>query len=162
MPYRRDIVEEPKPASSEGIVADCLHCTDQLLGALHLLPGPDMASQRVRAEHNFRTARRLVGVAYTAKLKGLDNAAASLVCVSEALLREKSFPWKPIQLHVQAMRLLRHPERLDDKEKRVLAGLDRLRRRVISGFGTDVGCAEELRRTAIGAALVQTKGFLPN
>lgn len=108
-------------------------CRDHLDRSLELLesrlgewpqaPNPDYVASL------YQMAVRMIGVASTAGLPALDEAAASLSDVLDAMQSGHAWERAPVEVHVRSMRLLREPGQLPDGGVQLSAGLAKVRQR---------------------------------
>jgi len=86
-------------------------------------PNPDYLSSL------YQMVVRMIGVASAAGLPALDEAAASLSDILDAM--QSGHPWEraPVEVHVRSMRLLREPKQLPDGGEQLSAGLAKVRQR---------------------------------
>lgn len=126
-------VEQCLRQADENLRQIAMACRDHLDRSLELLestlenwpesPNIDYLSSL------YHMAVRMIGVASTAGLPALDEAAASLSDVLDALQSGHAWERAPVEVHVRAMRLLREPKQLPDGGVQLLAGLAKVRQR---------------------------------
>lgn len=106
----------------------CLAQLDELLALLVGLPG-DVPDMRDRLRQGYHVSRRIIGLGHVAGFPHVDMAALSLCDVVDGLLTRNIADWAPVEAHVDAMRLMRHPDLPEQSITMLLSSLDDLRAR---------------------------------
>lgn len=117
------------------IEAECLAYLDTLLGRLE--QGARQAESlplKDRITSAYDSARRMIGVATAAQIPAIDAAAKSLCEVADGMLTRNELDWKPIGVHLDTMRVLRHHNLPPEAVEQLLAGLQALRSRFAVGL----------------------------
>ncbi len=85
----------------------------------------------------YQLAVRFIGVSSLAGLIELEHAARSLCDVADGLLERGLSDEEPIRVHVESMRLLRHPAALGAQREMLADGLRQVRARYAPPAGAD-------------------------
>ncbi len=111
------------------LAGDCLIYIDDLLAQLEAMTSPvsDKWTEGAMKE-TYTLAVRFIGPASLAGLADLEHAARGLCELSDALIESARNDRGPVRVHVEAMRLLRHPDAIPAKAE-LLAGLEQVRLR---------------------------------
>lgn len=104
----------------------CLAQLDELLALLVALPG-DVTDMHDRLRQGYHLSRRIIGLGHVAGFPQVDMAALSLCDVIDGLLARNIADWAPVEAHVDAMRLMRHPDLPEQSIAMLLSSLDDLR-----------------------------------
>lgn len=110
------------------IRGQCLAQLDEMLVELAAVAGttPDV---RERLKRGYHLSRRIIGLGHVAGYPHVDMAALSLCDVADGLIARNIVDWAPVEAHVDAMRLMRHPDLPEQAIQMLLSSLDELRAR---------------------------------
>lgn len=106
----------------------CLAQLDELLALLVALPA-EAPEMRDRLRQGYHLSRRIIGLGHVAGFPHVDMVALSLCDVLDGLLTRNIADWAPVEAHIDAMRLMRHPDLPETSATMLLASLDALRAR---------------------------------
>ena len=107
---------------------ECAAYVDQLLGSLRELFDLYVVDRRADALADmYQLSLRFIGAASLAGCADLEVAAKSLCDVIDGMLERGETEPEPIRVHIEAMRMLRHPAALGGAGTELLAGLQRVR-----------------------------------
>jgi hypothetical protein len=112
------------------LAGECALYVDDLLDSLRkaadafaAAPSPD----HLAAIYQF--SLRFIGASSLAGLNDLEYAAQSLCDVADGMMSRDMNEREPVLVHVNAMRLLRHPEAVKNESEALLKGLELVRSR---------------------------------
>lgn len=109
---------------------ECAAYVDQLLGSLRDIFELYKVDQRPEALSDmYQLSLRFIGSASLAGCDDLEKAAKSLCDVIDGMMERGQTDPEPIRVHVDALRMLRHPAALGDAAADLLMGLQRVRAR---------------------------------
>lgn len=104
----------------------CLVQLDELLALLFAAPA-EPQDQQARLRNVYHLSRRIIGLGHVAGFPHIDLAALNLCDVVDGLITRNHYDWAPVGAHIDAMRLLRHPDLPERAITVLLSSLDELR-----------------------------------
>lgn len=110
------------------IRSQCLAQLDELLAELDA-PADAGVDVRGRLKRTYDASRRIIGLGHVAGFPQIDMGALSLCDVADGILAREQVDWAPIAAHIDAMRLMRHPDLPNSAITMLLESLDTLRER---------------------------------
>lgn len=107
---------------------ECVAHLDGLQAQLESLKGKtEGARERVRSAYEL--SRQIIGLGQVVGVPQLDDAARGLCDVADGIMHREAADWAPVEAHIDAMRLMRHPSLDQGGVSILLESLNGLRRK---------------------------------